>query len=205
MTVDDTVERILTASNADSFNQFPTGVRGLDEVLGRRLWDEVQDRLAKSTRARPAEGTLFSSKSSEPAARFGEPTLVHPRLGQGSFRVLVTDAYERRCAVTLERTLPALEAAHIRPYAEGGSHDISNGLFLRADIHRLFDQGFVTVTPDYQFRVSRRLQDEYENGRIYYDLEERIRRSGGIHIPKDPANRPEPELLRWHSSDRFVA
>ena len=34
MTVDDTVERILTASNADSFNQFPTGVRGLDEVLG---------------------------------------------------------------------------------------------------------------------------------------------------------------------------
>ena len=35
MTVDDTVQLILHASTngANSFNQFPTGVRGLDEVL----------------------------------------------------------------------------------------------------------------------------------------------------------------------------
>lgn len=31
-------------------------------------------------------------------------------------RVLVTEAYGRRCAVTGERTLPALEAAHIKPF-----------------------------------------------------------------------------------------
>lgn len=53
-------------------------------------------------------------------ARFGAPHLIRPRLGQGAFRVLVTDVYGRKCAVTGERTLPALEAAHIRPYAEGG-------------------------------------------------------------------------------------
>jgi putative restriction endonuclease len=40
---------------------------------------------------------------------------VQPRLGQGAFRLLVTDAYQRRCAVTGERTLPVLDAAHIRP------------------------------------------------------------------------------------------
>jgi circadian clock protein KaiC len=34
MTVDDSVERISNTSNADSFKQFSTGVRGLDEVLG---------------------------------------------------------------------------------------------------------------------------------------------------------------------------
>src|SRR5579859_5562198 len=36
MTVDDTLQRVLNASadDAASFNQFPTGVRGLDEVLG---------------------------------------------------------------------------------------------------------------------------------------------------------------------------
>jgi putative restriction endonuclease len=38
-----------------------------------------------------------------------------PRLGQGAFRLLVTGTYERRCAVTRERTLPALHAAHVRP------------------------------------------------------------------------------------------
>jgi len=56
----------------------------------------------------------------EAQARFVEPQLIQPRLGQGAFRVLVTDLYQRRCAVTEERTLPALEAAHIRPYGEGG-------------------------------------------------------------------------------------
>ncbi|RPI44481.1 MAG: hypothetical protein EHM59_12710 [Betaproteobacteria bacterium] len=52
--------------------------------------------------------------------RFGAEYLMRGRLGQGAFRVLVTDAYQRRCAVTGEKTLPVLEAAHIRPYAEDG-------------------------------------------------------------------------------------
>jgi HNH endonuclease len=63
---------------------------------------------------------------------------VKPRLGQSSFRVLVTDAYKRRCAITGENTLVALEAAHIVPYSKDGSHEIRNGLLLRADFHRLF-------------------------------------------------------------------
>ena len=84
----------------------------------------------------------------EGQARFGEPHLIRPRLGQGAFRVLVTDIYERRCAVTQERTLPALEAAHIRPYGDGGAHEAENGLLLRRDIHSLFDAGYVTVTPE---------------------------------------------------------
>jgi hypothetical protein len=83
---------------------------------------------------------------------------------------MVTDAYSRRCAITGERTLPALEAAHIKPFAQGGSHEPTNGLLLRRDIHALFDAGYVTVTPDMHFRVSRRIKEEYENGRHYYAL-----------------------------------
>jgi putative restriction endonuclease len=69
--------------------------------------------------------------------RYGDPVPVRPRLGQGAFRVVVTDAYDRRCAITRERTLPVLEAAHIKPYSEGGIHDLPNGLLLRSDLHRL--------------------------------------------------------------------
>jgi predicted restriction endonuclease len=76
----------------------------------------------------------------ETVSRFGEPHLIRPRLGQGAFRVLVTDIYQRRCAVTQERTLPALEAAHIRPYGDGGEHEARNGLLLRRDIHSLLVQ-----------------------------------------------------------------
>ena len=82
--------------------------------------------------------------------------------GQGIFRIGVTDAYDRACAVTTEHSLPVLEAAHIRPYSEGGEHRVSNGLLLRSDIHRLFDKGYVTVTPDYRFLLSQRLKQDFE-------------------------------------------
>jgi putative restriction endonuclease len=102
--------------------------------------------------------------------RYGEPTLIRPRLGQGAFRISVTDVYDRRCAVTGERTLPLLDAAHIRPYSHGGEHEITNGLLLRTDIHRLFDLGYVTVSSDGKFEVGRRLKEDFENGKYYYAM-----------------------------------
>ncbi len=90
----------------------------------------------------------------EERARYGEPVLMRPRLGQAAFRVAITYAYERACAVTHEHSLPVLEAAHIVPYAQGGVHEVSNGLLLRSDLHRLFDLGYVTVTPELHLEVS---------------------------------------------------
>jgi putative restriction endonuclease len=130
--------------------------------------------------------------------RYGKPILVQPRLGQGAFRLLVTDAYERRCAVTGERTLPVLDAAHIRPYAAAGPHDLSNGLLLRKDLHALFDTGYVTVTPSLELYVSRRIREEFENGRDYYALQ-----GAPIRPPLPPAPPPSPEYLEWHGDTVF--
>ncbi len=130
----------------------------------------------------------------EEASRFGQPVLILPRLGQGSFRVLVTDAYERRCALTNERTLPALDAAHIMPYSEQGQHVVSNGILMRRDLHALFDQGYVTITPSMVVEVSRRIKEEFGNGRDYYRLH-----GGRIRVPTDPSNRLSREYLEWHN------
>jgi putative restriction endonuclease len=164
--------------NIVSFKTYNTG-----DAEGLALWEAVNDRL----------GQANASMESEPA-RFGEPQLIRPRLGQGAFRVLVTDIYRRRCAVTQERTLPALEAAHIRPYGDGGEHEARNGLLLRRDIHSLFDAGYVTVTPDLRFEVSRRIREEFENGKHYYALHGRM-----IDAPTDVALRPNPLALTWHN------
>jgi len=129
---------------------------------------------------------------------YGEPALVRQRLGQGAFRILVTDTYERRCAVTHEKALPALEAAHIRPVAQEGKHRIDNGLLLRSDIHRLFDSGYVTITPDYKFRASRKLKDDFHNGEEYLRLN-----GSGIWLPRGSNNRPNREFLEWHSGIIF--
>jgi len=112
--------------------------------------------------------------------------------------VLVTDTYERRCAVTREKALPVLEAAHIQPVAEGGPHNVSNGLLLRSDVHTLFDRGYVTITPDLRFRVSRRLKTDFDNGEHYYRLD-----GSAIWAPRGSDERPRPELLEWHADTVF--
>ena len=112
----------------------------------------------------------------------------------------MTEAYGRRCAVTGERTLPALEAAHIRPYAEEGPHLVANGLLLRADLHKLFDDGYLTITEDHRVEVSARIREQFENGREYYRL-------GGRPLEALPARadeRPSPEFLRWHNERRYL-
>ncbi len=124
--------------NIVSFKTYNTG-----NAEGLALWEAVRDRLS---------GAQVPGMN-EAGGRFGEPHLIRPRLGQGAFRVLVTDVYRRRCAVTQERTLPALEAAHIRPYSDGGAHETRNGLLLRRDIHSLFDAGYVTVSRRHQGRA----------------------------------------------------
>jgi len=170
-----------------------------DEIEGRALWRAVKDALqgvrADAIPLRAANGL----PTGEPGPRFGEPALVRPRLGPGSFRVLVTDAYDRRCAVTKERTPPVLEAAQIKPYADGGEHRIDNGLLLRRDLHTLFDSGYVTVSPDLRFEVSRRLKEDFENGRDYYALHGRE-----LWLPGVVEARPREEWLAWHREERWL-
>jgi len=62
--------------------------------------------------------------------RYGKPVFITPRLGQGAFRLTITDSYERRCAVSSEKALPILDAAYIHAFEAGGEHAPSNGLLL---------------------------------------------------------------------------
>jgi putative restriction endonuclease len=125
--------------------------------------------------------------------------LMAVREGQGSFRVRVLDAYGRRCSVTGEHTLPVLDAAHIQPYLGPASNHIQNGLSLRADIHRLYDAGYVTVTPDYRFEVSARLRHDFDNGQVYYEMEGRPL----AVVPSELTKRPSRVALEWHASSVF--
>jgi putative restriction endonuclease len=159
---------------------------------GKSLWERVRARLGGMPGYLP--GTRI-----EDSARYGTPTLVKPRLGQGSFRVMVTDAYGRACAITEEHTLPALETAHIKPYGDSGPHAVYNGLLLRSDVHRLFDRGYITVTPDYRIEVGGRLKEEFKNGRYYYPFHGHKLH----HLPLDRADHPSKELLIWHNEKIF--
>lgn len=157
---------------------------------GRELWNTLQSQWridAATAGVREIEGEMW-----------GSPRFARQRLGQGAFRMLVTDTYERRCAVTREKALPVLQAAHIQPVTAQGAHRLDNGLLLRSDVHTLFDRGYLTVTPDYEVRVSRRLKDDFDNGEHYYQLQGRP-----IWVPGREEDRPNRGFLEWHGGTIF--
>lgn len=164
-----------------------------DDVEGLRLWNELQD-AAQMSRAPVA------SELAEVQARYGAPGLIMPRLGQGAFRVAVMEAYDRQCAVTGGKVLPALDAAHSKPYSEGGFHTKPNGILLRRDIHSVFDAGYATVDKDYRFLVSGKVKEIYNNGEEYLRLHGKQ-----LRLPTRSSDWPDPDFLRWHNVNRFLS
>jgi len=154
--------------------------------IGNRLYHQVLSHLSAHD----------STNNQSP--RFATSLTSH-RLGQGAFRVLVTEAYQRRCAITGEKTLPVLQAAHIKPYTQDGPHDVKNGLLLRSDLHTLFDDGYLTLTHDLFVEVSRRLNQDYGNGKDYYKFHgQRLQ-----ILPSSTIELPSREFITWHNENCY--
>lgn len=160
---------------------------------GLRLFEQAQRSFALHP------DLLDSNNEKDEHSRFGKEIMIKPRLGQGGFRIMVMDEYSRRCAITGEKTLPVLDAAHIRPYSENGPHKVSNGILMRSDLHTLFDNGYLTLTKEFNIEVSRRIKEEFSNGREYYALHGKQL----VSLPKNPANHPQSEFLEWHQNNCY--
>ena len=98
-------EERWTPSPADWSSNLTRGKRyDTSEPTGAALWAAVLAAVVIEWPLAPAVG--------EVRAGYGAPTLVAPRLGQGAFRVMVTDAYERRCVVTGELLSAYVDGEH---------------------------------------------------------------------------------------------
>lgn len=159
---------------------------------GLQLWNRLLDAAQLSSVRGAAE-------FAEEQARFGSPTLIAPRLGQGAFRISVTEAYGRQCAITDGKVLPALDAAHIKPYGEGGLHANSNGILFRKDIHSVFDSGYATISEDFKFSVSKKVKEIFNNGEEYLRLHGKQ-----LRLPGRRMDWPDVDLLRWHNNNRYL-
>jgi putative restriction endonuclease len=72
-------------------------------------------------------------------------------------------------------------------------------MLLTKEFHALFDSGYVTVTPDYEVRVSHQLREKWENGHRYYPFDGKK-----LLILPDRQSRPSPEALEWHGERVFL-
>lgn len=171
----------------------------MEDEVGNWLWQRVEgtlDGYQLYAREDNYKNQLILEEPAPPAYR---SYLTKVRLGQGAFRVQLTDAYQRRCSISGEKTLPALEAAHIKPYAESGPHFIANGLLMRADLHKLFDSGYLTITTDYRIEVSPKIKEKFQNGKEYY----RYHGSGLQVLPRRDQDRPDKQYIEWHNANLY--
>ncbi len=84
------------------------------------------------------------------------------------------------------------------PY--GGPHRVDNGLLLHADLDILFDQGYITITPEYRVVVSERISSEFDGATNYSSF------SGKnlLLVPDNPRERPSAEFIAWHNQNVFL-
>jgi predicted restriction endonuclease len=101
-------------------------------------------RLADVVRGKTAGVTLPVDPSPTDAERSRRLAEILVRPAQQLLRRQALDLHGA-CVITGETEPAALEAAHIRPVYEGGPDTMDNVLLLRADLHRLFDAGLLTI------------------------------------------------------------
>jgi hypothetical protein len=132
----------------------------------------------------------FESTSRKPAsAQVDERVMreIATRRGQPEFRKALIQAYGR-CAISGCEDMEALEAAHIKPYAEQPDYRTSNGILLRADIHTLFDLRLISVEPQTGVVV------------VAIALGPTYQQHSGksLHLPASPLDYPDPGALLEH-------
>jgi len=115
------------------------------------------------------------------------------RSNQPQFRWKILNNYGFRCAVSGEMLQEILEAAHIQTYIDERSNHPQNGICLRVDLHRLFDEGLIAISCEGKILTSSSL-----HGTGYAAL-------GGISIqkPDDPRFHPSESALEFHRHNVF--
>lgn len=132
----------------------------------------------------------FSPEGVEDQRRWVIRSVVQRR-GQPAFRKALIEVYGGRCAITGCVIIDLLEAAHVYPYKDGVTNDVSNGLLLRADLHTLFDLRLISADPDTSRVVgSAELQGSEYAGYLGVTLATRAAGAKALSV----------DALRWHRS-----
>ncbi|WP_191084750.1 HNH endonuclease [Roseococcus microcysteis] len=111
-------------------------------------WERHYRHFALAVHERNAASALQQHRQEQRQELLDRFRKALARPSQGAFRTAVLQDHDFRCAITGESTQQVLEAAHVLPYAAHPAHRTNplNGIALRADLHRLFDAGLLSVS-----------------------------------------------------------
>jgi putative restriction endonuclease len=125
---------------------------------------------------------------------------VEVRVNQARFRKAILASYNATCCISGLQHEKLVIASHIVPWSEDKQNRLNpqNGLCLSALHDRAYDQGLITVMPDYTVRVSQALKKNADHpftNAALLDFDKLP-----IHMPE--RFRPDPRFLKSHA-ERF--
>lgn len=157
----------------------------------------------------------FQGKFYESSCMVAERTrrVVDAVVRDARFRRQVMSAYDFKCAVTgltvgslpEGRATRLLDAAHIRPVGDQGTDLVTNGLSMTPTVHRLFDEGLVTVRWNQgELRLLRSpvlepemIESPEQGTTIQLDTGMRLL------LPTDQSQWPSKDQVRYHQRQIF--
>jgi hypothetical protein len=175
--IDDFLKQIPLAvpnENSDAFKkaELLLTFKSSDESMSKWTMYEFTDFLYytwENPKSRFGDSTLGDIKAILSDTAIDPTTMqaqVTVRLGQGEFGSEVRKLWNHCCAVTGSITMAALEASHIKPWADSIDRerlDPNNGLLLTANLHKLFDAGLISFEDSGKMLFSSKLsQSERE-------------------------------------------
>ena len=163
------------------------GFQGVRDDLGAEDW------VANAEAEGPYGPGLF-----DPAAPFERPILermTRRPFREAAFARQVKSAYSARCAMTGLRILngggrPEVQAAHIRPVADGGPDTVRNGLALSGTLHWMFDRGLISVEDDHTILVA--------HDHVPEAVSRLLAPGGRLILPATTHLHPHPAYLAHH-------
>ena len=129
------------------------------------------------------------------------------------FRRQVMAAYAFKCAITgltvgslpEGRATRLLDAAHIRPVGDHGPDSVNNGLSMTPTVHRLFDEGLVTVrwqASDLELVRSPLLEAEMVES-AEHGTKIHLVTGMRLILPDEKAHWPNADQVRYHQKQVF--
>ncbi len=161
------------------------GISFPNQVVKIKYFDEKEKVIVKKVELKPEEAFELVDDSKSKRKQLSQKE----RKGQASFRKNILYVYNYACAVTGIKQKEVLEAAHIQTYINEESNKIQNGVCLRVDIHKLFDNGLISIDKDYRVIISSLLETT---------AYKRIK-GKKLRLPQDKSHYPSQIALSYHN------
>lgn len=147
---------------------YDAGGRGDNEALEPSPVVETktyEHKVPARTRQQSVLGTTVTAAPDTRSTGSTVTRTIEQRTGQGDFRNRVSMNFGGSCAITGHNVTQCLQAAHISPFASDKNNNTSNGIFMSADLHLLFDNHLISIDPEtlkVHFKCKHPLAEVYE-------------------------------------------